>query len=62
MDKEREATQDPNQQAGGDQGEYGVEQVLASEEDLAAAREKSGYRFSQEQLDHKSDAVDTQQQ
>lgn len=42
--------------------EYGVEQLLsADEEELSKVRERSGYRFTKEQLDHQADRIDESQ-
>lgn len=46
---------DDKQAVPGEVGEYGIEQLMGSEEDLERAREQSQYHFSQEQLEHKRD-------
>ena len=41
----------------GADAEYGVEQLLGSEEDIAKAREHSSYRLKQDDLEHKADPI-----
>lgn len=46
---------DDKQAAPDEVSEYGIEQLMGSEEELEHAREQSQYHFSQEQLEHKRD-------
>ena len=55
---EKEARKDPPSEKPVEPAEYGLEQILASEDAESEARKRSAYRFTHDQLEHKEDRVD----